>query len=274
MSMDSDHLIGIIPAGGLGKRMYPFKLWKELIPIGYKKVSLKEEEKIIPKLLAEYTLENMVNGGVKNVIFIINSYKTEIMRIFGYGSNYNVNIAYLNQELESGFYAMPIAIDMAYPFTKDKIVFMGMPDTVVRPDYCFKQLLEKHLDKNADLTLGVFPTDNPTRLAPVVINSNDEVEVIHDKPKVTKIYNTWNIAVWSSKFTDLLHTETKKYMSDEKSKGNELLMSDLFNKAIQNGLKVCAVFFKEGKCDDLGKIEEFIDTQKVLEAELLGVINI
>jgi hypothetical protein len=30
-------------------------------------------------------------------------------------------------------------------------------------------------------------------------------------------------------------------------------MSDLFNKAIQNGLKVCAVFFKEGKCDDLGK---------------------
>ncbi|GAE87560.1 nucleotidyltransferase family protein [Acetivibrio straminisolvens] len=233
------------PGRRLGTRMKPFKLWKELIPVGYKEYSDGQKSKFIPKLIAEYTIDNMVRAGAKRIVMVLNEQKIELLRFFGNGSLNGASIAYLCQDTSRNITGMPIAIDEGYRWLKDCTVMMGMPDTIVEPFDCFKQLLEMSNEKKADLTLGVFPTNKPHRLAPVVINSNtSKVEIIYDKPKETRIFNTWNIAVWSNRFTELLHEYVWDYVSKKENTGTEILLSDIFNAAIKEGLNVYAKFFK------------------------------
>lgn len=263
-----ENIVGIIPAGGIGKRMRPLKLWKELVPVGYKTYSEGDGYKFVPRIIAEYTLENMVFGGAQRIVMILNDQKTELLRFFGSGHQYGTSLAYLCQEIDSGIYGMPVALDLGYEWIKDYTVVMGMPDTIVEPFDCFKCLLDMHNDKSSDLTLGVFPTDKPNRLAPVRINSTTgRVEAIFDKPKETKIFNTWNIAAWSSVFTEFLHRYLEDYKQKKKNTSNEILLSDVFSAAINKGLNVYGLFYETGKCYDLGDIDEFIKIRARVEEE-------
>ncbi|EGD47003.1 Nucleotidyl transferase [Ruminiclostridium papyrosolvens DSM 2782] len=260
------NLVGIIPAGGFGKRMMPFKMWKELIPVGYKICSASEENGVVPKVVAEYTLENMLCAESKKIVFVINDQKTELLRFFGNGEQYDSNIAYVCQDSKTGFYGLPFAIDAAYMWTKNQTVLMGMPDTINEPLDCFSRLVEVHGENKADLTLGVFPTDHPCRLAPVILDENTgRVLKIYDKPKKTDVFNTWNIAVWSSNFTELLHLMVKDFMSSEQNKKTEMLLSNIFNAAIENGMNVHGVYFPDGRCHDLGTLEDLIKTRSQIE---------
>jgi glucose-1-phosphate thymidylyltransferase len=273
MDINGSEIIGLIPAGGFGKRMRPFKIWKELIPIGYK-ICLSDEQKIIPKVVAEYTLDNMLHIGTQRIIFVLNEQKTELLRFFGHGNQYETNIAYVCQETNPHFYGMPMAIDTAYVWLKGHLVLMGMPDTIIEPNDCFKRLLEMHHEKKADLTLGVFPTEKPQRLAPVVIQKGtNRVERIYDKPKETKIFNTWNIAVWSTKFTEMLHEFVSSYTRNEQNIGKEMLLTEVFNLAIDNRFAVYGLFFTDGKCYDVGNMDEFIITRHQIETVHLSKLN-
>ncbi|WP_027634675.1 sugar phosphate nucleotidyltransferase [Clostridium hydrogeniformans] len=253
MKVSSREKVAVIPAGGIGKRMKPLQIWKELIPLGYK-TALDENKKEIrvPKVISEYIIENMKNAGVDNLYMVVNTQKTELIRFYGDGNGYDVNMAYLIQDLANNLYAMPVALDIAYPFVKDKDVFFGMPDTVVKPSTCFRSLYKAFIEEELDLALGVFPSDNPKELAPVEIGKNGEVLGIYDKPKSTKIYNSWNVAVWSPKFTELLHSRVLRYIKGEERDKGELLMSSIFMEAVEKGLKAKAIMFPEGMCYDIG----------------------
>ena len=262
-------IIGILPAGGLGKRMQPFKLWKELIPVGYKKYLLDNENKEIPKVISEYTIENMVQAGVKKVLFIINDQKTELLRFFGQGNSYETSIAYVCQQLDFKYFGMPIAIDSCYEWIKKKIVLMGMPDTISRPNDCFLRTLLIHREKKADLTLGIFPSKHPERLGQVILDQkNNRVIYIHDKAKEIKSNKVWGIAVWNECFTEFLHSEVQSYLSDKENCGGELVLSDIFNLAIKKGLSVYGLYFSNGIYYDLGDINDFLDIKYEVEKYL------
>ena len=252
--------VAIIPACGLGKRMKPFQTWKELIPLGYKTIEIDNgREHKIPKVISEYIIENIKNAGIDNIFIVINNQKTELMRFYGDGQLYGVNIAYLIQDLTNNIYAMPVALDVAYPFVKEKDVLFGMPDTIVNPDNSFSELYKYYRREKLDLALGVFPALNTNELAPVTIGENGKILDIRDKPKSSTILNTWNIAVWSPRFTKHLHDMVEEYVKSGKYKEGELLMSNVFLDAIRKGLKAKAFTFNLGMCYDIASTNKLYD---------------
>lgn len=263
-------MIGIIPAGGSGRRMMPFKVWKELIHVGYKKAGDGDNLTYIPKIVSEYIIENMVSAEVSKIIMVLNEQKYDLVRFFGDGRNYGTSIVYSNQNNDSGITGMPVAIDTAYLWLKGKTVLMGMPDTIIEPYDSFRDLLRFHKETNADLTLGVFPTNIPQRLAPVYMDiKTGTVKSIVDKPKYPDMYNTWGIAVWSGKFTEMLHEYLLKLYEKSKDKNMEVIMSDIFMESINRGYNVRALFFEKGQYHDIGDINEFIATRMKIEGSIV-----
>jgi glucose-1-phosphate thymidylyltransferase len=103
--------------------------------------------------------------------------------------------------------------------------------------------------EGADLALGVFPVDEPERLAPVEMADDGTVLQIHDKPGHRRWPNSWGIAAWSRTFTDFCSTWDE---AREKSSPKEGVLSDAFEAARVAGLKVRAQRFDDGKMMDIG----------------------
>lgn len=271
MKLIKNEMVGLIPAGGLGTRMLPFKVWKELINVGYRSIQRKGQSIVLPKVIAEYTLENMIHAGAKNFMIVLNDQKYEVFRFFGDGSLYDINIGYTCQNIHSLVTGMPIAIDTTYEWIKNKVVLMGMPDTIIEPNYSFSKLVQEFTDKQADLVLGIMPTNNPEKLAPVELDTDGEIKKIYDKPKITDIYNTWTSAVWSPRFTHLLHTYVAEAALIGSGNKQELLLSDVFTLAIKKGLKVQGIYFQEGAYYDMGDLNKFMETRFELETAVKKV---
>lgn len=266
-------IVGVVPCAGLGTRMKPFKVWKELLNVGYQINKDFNEDILMPKVLSEYTIDNMIEGGAKDFIIVINDQKSEIVRYYNNGKIKDVNICYVCQDITSDFYGLPIAIYEAVKWAKDGTVFLGLPDTIVTPSYCFGLLHDFHLRKEADLTLGIFYTDNPLSLAPVRVNDNGVIKEVYDKPKETNLKNTWNIAIWGEKFTKLLIENVEEFTGKVENKNHEILLSDIFNLAIKKRLKVYGKIFDEGSCTDFGNINSFANYKISLEKIQMKGIN-
>jgi len=65
---------------------------------------------------------------------------------------------------------------------------------------------------------------------------------------VTELRNTWGAAVWSPAFADLLH-ECVMHAQDA---DRPLVLGDVFDMAVRQGLKAKAVWFPTGSFADLG----------------------
>jgi glucose-1-phosphate thymidylyltransferase len=253
-------IVGILPAAGIGQRLKPYNGPKELLSVGYHSVTVGMETKLMPMVVSQYSLNAMSCAGVHEIYFVLSTHKWEIAKFFMSGANFGVNCSYLCQDKQNG---MVGALDVAYPWVRDKVVCMGMPDTVVSPTDCFAQLMQVHTKKSADLTLGIFPTDTPQSLAPVHVDIvSGRVIEIFDKPRTTSYFNTWGIAIWTPVFTELLHEYVKQCSKDTT---RELLLSDVFSAAVKQGLKVYSEVFSNGRFFDIGTPEGLRQTRFILE---------
>ena len=267
MEADDHSLIGLIPSAGAGMRMRPFRGEKELTVVGYRTCMKHGREITVPKVLGEYVMGNMLNAGARKLILITNEHKSELLKFYGDGSQYGASLAYVCQQSDSDLYGMPIALNLAYSWIRQSTVLLGMPDTIVQPEESFALLLKTHREKGADLTLGVYPTDTPSSLAPVDMDEKTgEVYRIFDKPKNPCLFNTWNIVIWGPAFTELLHDYVETYRTNRIGQG-EAILSDVFNLAIDKGLRVYGRYFRTGFCCDLGDIEKFVFLKRKFEQE-------
>lgn len=253
-------LVGILPAAGMGQRLKPYNGPKELLSVGYHSVQVGSEIKMVPMVVSQYTMNAMRTAGVCEIYFTLSPWKWEIAKFFMSGKQFGVNCCYLCQEKLNG---MPGALDAAYPWIRDQTVCMGMPDTIVTPLDCFSRLIETHTRKQADLTLGIFPTDTPQFLAPVHVDATTgQVLEIFDKPHTTSYFNTWAIAIWSPVFTELLHNYVHCFSQDT---ARELLLSDVFSEALKQKLKVYSEVFSDGQFFDIGTPDGLRYTRSALE---------
>lgn len=212
-------------------------------------------------VVGQYVLHAMQIAGVAKAYFVVSVYKWEILKYFMSGAHLGIDLGYLCQDEPRG---MPGALDVAYRWVADQTVMMGMPDTILEPSDCFARLLTFHNRKSSDLSLGVFPVPNPHTLAPVHIDTKTErVTQIFDKPAQTNLFNTWGIAIWSARFSDLLHLYVQAHQTDENTP--ELLLSDVFLEAIRQGLNVYGHLFPDGKYYDVGTPEGLMHTRFALE---------
>jgi glucose-1-phosphate thymidylyltransferase len=231
--------IGILPAAGLGSRLASLPSPKELVPVVF--LADSATGALRPTVAAEYSLRAMHQAGVRRCLVVTSDRKPEIFRYLGSGSDLGLNIAYLNQSEPKGLAA---AINMGFEWIRGAHVCLTLPDTVFSPFEGLSRVCDTLVQQSADVVLGVFPTSRPHQLGPVRVDRDGRVLEVLEKPQVTDLVNTWGIAAWGPRFTDLLHRESDRLAG--------LSIGHVFNLATKRGLNVRAVTFEEGSYSDLG----------------------
>lgn len=241
-------IVAIIPAAGRGSRLAPFPCPKELFPVGYQDVEIDGVLEERPKVVSQYLLESMVAAGSSRVFIILGEGKADIMTYYGDGRRFGTDICYLYQEELRG---MPFAIDLARCWMNDDTVLFGMPDTIIEPRDSFERLLAFHHESKAQLTLGLFRTGNPSKFGMVETDEHNTVIYTVDKPAQTDLTQMWGTACWSPEFTGLIH---RRLVSAYE--GHEIVLGDLFNFALEEGLRVKGLVFDDGQYIDIGTAAE------------------
>jgi len=238
-----ENIIGLLPCGGLGLRMLPLRYPKELLPISY--CFLPKENSIRPKLSIEFSLENFKIAGITKCFVVVPDWKPEIMRYLGDGIDFGMTIAYLHNSRVQG---LADAIFTMEPWSEDVITALALPDTQFYPSDAFSLLLAKMNKKNADVVLGIFPTEEPQHFGTVEINDEGMILGVEDKPLNPKSNNIWGIAVWNTIFW-------KFFKSYKKSVADGVSISEIFQGAVAEGLRVFGESFEQGVYYDIGRID-------------------
>jgi glucose-1-phosphate thymidylyltransferase len=236
-------IIGVLPCGGLGLRMRPLRYPKELLPITYE-ISTSDNS-VRPRLSIEHSLEAFKSAGINKCCIVIPDWKPELMRYLGNGEEFGMDIAYI---YNSNAYGLADAIFTCFPWLCEQVTCMAMPDTQFYPQNSFEYLLKETKKNSADLVLGIYPTTEPHFFAPVEVEKSGKVISIVDKPPYSDIMNTWGIAVWTPVFW-------KFFKKIKETLVTGVSISDVFQKAVTNGLNVQGIYFVNGVYHDIGKID-------------------
>ena len=261
--MKKHSLIGLIPAGGKATRISPLPLSKELFPVGFRgdgniqtNNQTNNQNNLRPKVVSHYLLEKMQLAGIDKAYFILRPGKWDIPAYFGDGTMLSMNLGYLIMGLP---YGVPFTLDSAYPFVKDAVIALGFPDILFQPKDAFSQILKRLENNNADVVLGLFPTDKPQKAGMVDFDDNGKVRSIIEKPPQSSLRFMWGIAVWKPEFTEFLH----EYLIAVKEDTNlpqlpEIPIGNVIQAAISKGLQVEAEAFINGSYLDIGTPDDLI----------------
>ena len=254
-------VIGLIPAAGRATRVAPLPCSKELYPIGFRTVDHGQD--LRPKVVCHYLLERLRLANINAAYIILRRGKWDIPSYFEDGKIVDIHLGYLMMDLPFG---VPYTLDQAYFFVRDKMVALGFPDIIFQPDDAFVHLLKQQSETNADVVLGLFPTDQAHKMDMVEINPDGSVRTIRIKSADTDLEFTWIIAVWTPGFTRYMH----EYIQNEKMtieresntvpaiEAKELFLGDVIKAAILDDINVSSVTFINGKCLDIGSSEDMI----------------
>jgi glucose-1-phosphate thymidylyltransferase len=218
MTSPRREIVGIIPAAGTATRLAPLPCSKELFPIGFH--SVDNGQGIRPKPVGQYLLEHFRRAGAKRVHIVIRKGKWDIPEYFGDGDALGLAISYLIMNLPHG---APYTVDQAYSFVRDATVVFGFPDILIEPEDAYPRIVEHLESTNADLVLGLFPTDQPHLCDPIAFDEQDHIREILVKPAHSDLRFTWTIAAWIPAFSRFLHerlTSRRKITERHDHQGN------------------------------------------------------
>jgi glucose-1-phosphate thymidylyltransferase len=248
----NENLIGLIPAAGRGMRLglpYP----KELYPIiqnnHYKPIS-------------QFVVENLTVSGIRDIVFVINETKHQLIGFFGSGYRFGCNFSYVVQEQreDPGASTSPglsHALDSAYHLVKGKTVLFGMADTIIEPTDVFRRLLEAAQPEDT-VVLGLFPVARPEKFGMVDFDQQGVVRRIVDKPAQTTLQFAWGCIIWRPEFTEHLHGSlSQQHIAD---------FALIMNNAIDQGMPFRGIVLPGGKYSDLGTYEEIVELDQKLRA--------
>lgn len=232
--------IGLLPAAGRARRLAPLRYPKELLPISYEHDGTGGMR---PRAVAEYAIEAIRLAEVVRVLVVVAPWKMDIVSYIGDGRQFGVDVGYLYQQDARG---LPPALDLASPWCHGGHTVFALPDTIFEPRDALRTLRALYLDERADLALAIFPTPEPHRLGPVVLDGRRVARVL-DKPAVPPAANTWAAGIWNDDFTALLHDR-----ANTAEEGREPVLGDVFERAIHEGMRVVGLEFRDGSFTDIG----------------------
>jgi len=255
-------IIGLLPAAGQGTRISPLPMSKELFPLGFREV--KGKAGLRPKVACHYLLEKMHLAGAQEAFLILRPGKWDIPDFLGDGADLGLRLAYLTVHVP---FEVPFSLNQAYPFVREATVVMGFPDILFEPEDAYRRLLQRLDQGNAEVVLGLFPTDQPEKVGVVEFDeTTGQVSGIYEKSTFTHLPYMWAIAAWQPTFTEFLHqvvTERQRQligkqppqMLKEMPPYTELPIGDVIHQAIEAGLRVEAEPFEQGSYLDIGTPE-------------------
>lgn len=241
-ALKSLEVIGLVPAGGQARRLAPLPLSKELYPIGF--YVNQSDGAPRPKVVSHYLLENMRLAGIRKAFFILRPGKWDIPAYFGDGALLDMHLAYLTVHVPHG---VPFTLNQAYPFVNQAIVALGFPDILFQPADAYCRLLERLIQTEADVVLGLLPTQQFWKAGMVSVDAASRVLQIIEKPSQTDLNYMWAFAVWSPRFTRFLHDFVQTHSVER-----ELPIGDVIQASIAAGLRVEAEPFANGSYLDVG----------------------
>lgn len=212
---------------------------KELLPITY--VADTPGGPLRPMAVIEASLRQLRTAGVDRTLVVISDRKPELVRYLGSGNDLGLDIAFVHQSRADGLAA---ACALATPWTQPGNACLLLPDTVVRPADALKTVRATFEAQSADLVLGVFPATRPLELGPVRFDADGRVTEVLDKPAATDLANSWALAVWGPRFSELLAQAVAENPAQT--------LGGLFHRAVGDGLKVLAAWFPDGQFHDVG----------------------
>lgn len=245
-----DDAIGVIPAAGRGVRLglpYP----KELYPI------IRENRY---KPVSQFVLDSLVTSGVRDVVFVINETKHQLIGFFGDGHRFGCRIAYAVQEPrvldgQSTSPGLAHALDAAYHLTRGRTVCFGMADTIMEPPDVFA-LAGRSARADDDVVLVLFPTSRPEKFGMVRTDGDGRALEIVDKPRETSLTEMWGCIIWRPAFSEHLHDcVQRRGVSD---------FAAVLNEAIRSGMRVAAYSVVGGSYADLGTYGEILELDATL----------
>ena len=231
---------------------------KELFPIGF----VREHGAIPgPKVVSQYLLERMAGAGVNEAFVILRPGKWDIPAYLGDGTGVGMRLAYLTVHVSLG---VPFTLDQAYPFVRGDTVALGFPDMLFWPEDAYDVILQRLWKTDADVVLGLFPTDEPEKVGVVDVDADGRVRGVYEKSRFTHLRYMWAIAVWGTRFTELLHAFTGSAIhrsapdtvaeqgDDDGKPAVETPIGDVIQAAVTAGLRVEAEIFRDGRYIDIG----------------------
>ncbi|HJX70702.1 MAG TPA: sugar phosphate nucleotidyltransferase [Bacteroidales bacterium] len=251
-------ITGLIPAGGLAERLGKLPCSKEILPY----TSDAGKTMVISEnLISSYRL-----AGITHIYFIIRKGKWDIPGYFGDGTDHGVNIGYLTMNLP---YGTPFTLNQARPFVKDRIVALGFPDMIFKPEDAFGTLKTKLSDSNAEIVLGVAATDRYLKSDMIEFNNDKTIRRIIIKQNRPDLKYAWFIAMWKPAFTEYMNRFLELFLNkhpdgkilSEDGTPREIYVGDVIQNALSDGMKLDYHLFRNGSYLDIGTMD---DLQKLI----------
>ena len=256
----------IIPLAGLGTRLLPLTsvIPKELLPVNGK-----------PNI--EHILEECLEAGIKEFIFVISKNKLSIKKYF-YNDNFYRSIISKkkNKKIKKHFlklkkYQKMIkfvyqnkpkgtgdAVLKCKKYIKGNYFLMVLPDDLITKRNCSKEMIKLHNNKKTSIIAakkinpktssrwGIFSLKNRKK-------THFEIEDVIEKPSIHKAPSNYAIIGRYILPKKIMHSLKKQ----KKGQGGEVHITDAIKNLIYNGEKFYGNIFK-GKYLDSGTLEGYI----------------
>ena len=250
---------GIILAGGTGSRLMPITkvVNKQLLPI-------------YDKPMIYYPLCTLMELGILDILIISNTKSLPFYEeLLGNGKKYGINLQYKCQEKPKG---LAEAFILGESFIGSDNVTLILGDNIFYGTNLTNKINSISNDLNGGIVFG-YEVSNPSDYGVVSFNENGLVSSIIEKPKLPKS----NFAVPGLYIYD--NTVIKRAKSLEFSKRNELEITDLNNKYLEDGLLTVeilpkgSVWFDTGTYSTYSSACEFIRVVQERQKILIGSIE-
>lgn len=250
----NEDIVGLIPAAGIGKRLYPFS---RAVP--------KEMYPILGKAVIEHSIENLKVGGVKRIYMIVGFQKGALMDYVGDGSFFGVNVVYIYQLQRKGLGHGVLQgsgwIDRTF------VTLLG--DSFIEPKEELRELIDYHRKEKPIATVMLFEVKNTEGYGVVKLRGLDggegEVERMVEKPsrkeaEKLKTNGKFYAICGAYVFEPGIFKYLEKTMP---GLNNEIQLTDAMSLALKNGEKING-FVLKGKYIDIGKWKTVLRTEKEL----------
>lgn len=221
----------VLMAGGLGKRLRPLtdNCPKPMLPIDNKPI-------------LEWVLESFIEQGFRKFYFSVNYLADMIQNYFGDGSNYGVEIRYLNENIQLGTGG---ALSLIPEIPKEEMIVMN-GDILTTMN--FEQMVNFHQTHQAYATMAVREYDFQVPYGVINVDGIDIMN-IDEKPKQKFLINAGIYTI---------HPDCLRYIP----KDTFFDMPSLFKKLQQDAKPSVAYLLRE-RWTDIGRKEELELAQKI-----------
>jgi glucose-1-phosphate thymidylyltransferase len=243
--MHPSDVVGLLPMAGRATRLAPLPFSKELFPVLLRGAR--------PKAVSHFLLERMRGAGIRKAFLVIRAGKWDIPAYYGDGTELvDLHLAYVTARLP---YGPPFSLDAAYPFVRNSIVAMGFPDILFSPANAYERVLAHLIATQADAVLGLFPLPDTLVDDMMELDQTGRVRRYYVKQRVPELKMTWNVAVWTPRFTQFMHEYLHDYLENNEAPCSEFITGRVFEAAVNAGLIVQTVELHDGRFLDIGTPE-------------------